>query len=239
MMNLLVQERQSLLEMDAKLFGWAPTTVMVMLYGFVDESGEWADGRLQRLTLGGFIAPWSSVKRLCVEWRAALDDESLESFHMREIASDERDFANWPFERQRRLDRFIDILCKYAVRFFAFNYAVTMPDAAFYDTYETALSRVMLNTGKVAVAYGQPVRLVFAKTNEISLEMIGKYFDHINWYEDHVSAVSQESSAKCPPLQAAEIVARGLRATNKIEWPVHSLEKILQTRKDFDYVISG
>jgi len=32
--------------------------------------------------------------------------------HMKEIASDEHDYANWPLARQKRLDRFVDVLCQ-------------------------------------------------------------------------------------------------------------------------------
>src|ERR1044071_1627374 len=105
----------SVLEQMAVISGWRPRDVVALMWNYLDESGEFNEAVspkvLRRLTLGGFFAPWDAIRRLCEEWRAALEVESLGEFHMKEIASDEHNYANWPKDRQNRLDRFVDILC--------------------------------------------------------------------------------------------------------------------------------
>lgn len=52
--------------------------------------------------------------------------------------------------------------------------------------------------------------VVFAQTDEIKSELIGRYFDRLHWY-DELDGFSILRSRDCPSLQAAEIVARGLK----------------------------
>ena len=126
----------SSMEMEALMGSWASGTIVMVMWGFADESGEHdEDGHLKRLTLGGFFAPWENVKKLCEQWRAALKAENLGEFHMKEIASDEHDYFNWPKDRRDRLDRFTDILCEHAVEFFAFNYSASECRPPFKDAY--------------------------------------------------------------------------------------------------------
>jgi hypothetical protein len=118
-MNAPVRSWQiSGLEQQALMSGWGPKTMVAPIWGHFDESGEEdANGKLKRLTLGGFFAPWPEIGILCRKWRDALDKESLGAFHMKDIASDEHDFDNWPADRQERLKRFVDILCDHAAHF--------------------------------------------------------------------------------------------------------------------------
>jgi hypothetical protein len=133
------------------------------------------------------------------------------------------------------LDGFVDILCEHASHFCAFSYTATVKDRAFKDTYETALSRVMLNAGKVVDQEGDRIRLVFAKTHEISGEMIGRYFDLINWQETFVESYEIARSSGSPPLQAAEIVARGLKRQVQDGLITHSFARVLGSAKMLDW----
>ena len=157
-----------------------------MLWGYFDESGEHGpDGKLLRLTLGGFFAPWQAVEQLCQVWRKALDDEGLSEFHMKEIASDERAYDQWPPARQLRLDRFIDIVCEYAVNFCAFKYSTgaAKKEKLFRDTYECAMTRTMIIAASLCEKNKQTAHIVYAKTHEIKEELIGLYFDRLGWGE--------------------------------------------------------
>jgi hypothetical protein len=203
----------------------------VALWGFLDESGEHAtSGRLTRLTLGGFFASWGNVKQLCEDWRAALDAESLGEFHMKEIASDEYNYANWPPERQLRLDRFVDVLCNCAAEYGAFSYPVGAAARAFRDTYETALARMLIVAASLAERTGDEVRLVFAHTDEIRAARIGEYFDGLRWGE-YLAGYTIARSRKEPALQAAEIVSRGLKRLMEDGGITHSFGRIIDCGK--------
>ena len=139
--------------------GWLPGRILIVLYAYFDESGEHnPDGSLNRLTIGGFIAPWSEVEQLCIEWRAAQAEHAMGEFHMKEFASDEHDFWSWPPERQKRLNDFVHILCKRAERFCARTYKVTNGKKALKDTYETALAGIVPKLGTIAEERGKRSR---------------------------------------------------------------------------------
>lgn len=203
-----------------------------MLYGYFDESGEHSlDGKLQQLTLGGFVARRPEIEKLCQDWCAALDQSGMADFHMRVFASDEAGYARWDVERQKRLDSFINALCRNITHYCAFSYTVTTQGTAFKDAYETALARVMINAAGVARRSDDRIKLVFAHTQEIKGELIQRYFDRLNWREDGIQGVSHEMSDGCPPLQAAEIVARGMRRKVQDGLVTHSFAKMKAAAK--------
>jgi len=204
---------------------------LAIMDGYFDESGEYDENRkLKRLTLGGFFAPRSEIERLSVKWRAALDDEGLAEFHMREIASDEHDYPNWPTERQRRLDRFIDILCEHAGEFGAFSYAPRNPARPFYDAYQQPLNRVLIIAASLSERIKERGIVTFAQTQEIKSELIGRYFDRLHWH-DELDGYSVLRSRDCPALQSAEIVARGLKRVMQDGGITQSFYRIITARK--------
>jgi hypothetical protein len=227
-MNALVRIRSDLsgLQLDARLGRWGTETIVVVLTGYFDESGEHEGDQLKRLTLGGFFAPWPAIEQLTTQWRAALDDEAISEFHMKEFASDEHQFTNWSPDRQRRLDRFVDILCAHAQVFGAFSYVPACgTKRAFKDTYETALNRVFGVAAELCVDRGKG-QVVFAQTGEISTEMVGGYFDCMGFGEYLDRWVVARSSGE-PALQAAEIVARGMKRLMQDGLITHSFNRIL------------
>jgi hypothetical protein len=223
------------LEERALLGGWDQRDILAMLYGYFDESGEHGpDGKLVQLTLGGFIARWPEVESLCRDWRAALDDCGWVEFHMRAIASDEHKFETWPPARRAQLTRFVDILCRHVEHFCAFSYAVTAKSDVFKDTYETALSRVMLNAEEAVKQQSDRIRLTFAKTHEISGQMIGRYFDQSNWDETLLESYEIARSSGSPPLQAAELVVKGFAREVRDGVTTHSLGRVRAKAKLFN-----
>jgi hypothetical protein len=218
--------RRSGLELDARLLGWDVETIVVLLTGYFDESGEHEGTELRRLTLGGFFAPWSEIQRLTDRWRIALKAESWGEFHMKEFASDEHDFANWPPDRQQRLDRFVDILCDHAQVFAAFSYVPTSKSDAFKDTYETALNRVFNIATALCNEAGEKGQLIFAQTQEISTHMVGRYFEETGWAE-YLDRWVVARSAGEPALQAAEIVARGMKRLMQDGLMTHSFGRVV------------
>jgi hypothetical protein len=224
----------SSLEQMAREASWQRRSIVLVLVGFFDESGEHGTrGALKRLTMGGFWAPWESVERLCVAWRAALAVESLSEFHMKEIASDEHLYDCWPAERQRRLDRFVDILCEHAAQFGAFSYPVTGAKNAFREAYEPGLARVLITTSSLCDKAGERGRVVFAQTHEIKQELVGRYFDRLGWAQ-YLDGYAVLVARHNPALQAAEIVARGLRRLMEDGAVIPSFLKICRSGKPLD-----
>jgi hypothetical protein len=221
------------LEQLAYIGSWRPQRVLALMHGFFDESGEFGpDGKLKRLTLGGFFAHWSEIEALTAKWRETLDRESMAEFHMKEFASDEHDYKNWAPERQRRLDGFVDILCEHAAEFGAFSYKVLDTSRAFVDAYEPALARILIVSSSLAERVSERGNVVFAKTEEIKLELIGRYFDQLHWGE-YLDGFSVLRSRDCPALQAAEIVARGMKRFMQDGTATHSFRRIRETFKPF------
>ena len=212
-----------------------PNDVTVMLYWFLDESSEHGpDGQYEQLILGGFLASWREVRHLSRDWLAALDSSHIATFHMSEFAPDEHNFASWLPERQAQLDLFVDVLCKHVSHFSAFSYKVTNPNDALQDTYGNALSHIMNQAASIAVHENERLRLVFAKTGGISMGHIGEYFDALNWERNHVHSVITELSQYNPPLQAAEIVVRGMKNYVESGIMTHSFAKVWNCAKVFD-----
>jgi hypothetical protein len=185
--------------------------VVGVVWGFFDESIEQeAGGKPLRLTLGGFYAPWETVESLCEKWRQALEIDGLGSFHMKEIISDEHNYSAWPKDRQDMLNRYVDILCEHATRFAAYSYPIRDGRYTFRDGYRPALARAMMINNSLCRDSGERGQIVFAQTSEIKQELIGRFFDRLG-YGDYMDGWAVQKSAANPALQAAEIVARGMK----------------------------
>jgi hypothetical protein len=233
-MNAPVRLRWELsgLEQMARMGGWAPGTVLIAMWGNFEESGEHdpVTGHLRRLTMGGFYAPWAAVEKLCIEWRKALNSESLGSLHLKKIASDEDNYLNWPLEKRQRLDRFVDILCEHATHFGAFSYPALNPRRAFVQAYKPGLARALIKLDELCAEHGETGRIVFARTHEIKASLIGRYFDQANWSK-RFSGYAVLKAADEPALQAAEIVARGMKRFMQDGGITYSFAKIQLTHR--------
>jgi hypothetical protein len=207
------------------------------MWNYLDESGELDEQvspkRLARLTLGGFFAPWEHIEQLSGRWKTALDEECLAEFHMKEIASDEHRYDQWPPERQNRLNRFVDILCDCAHTFCAYTYNIVTPGKAFEEAYETALNRALIRAATISDETGSRAHIVFAKTQQVSGELIGRYFDRLDWGQ-YLDGYHVLRSRDEPALQAAEIVARGMKRLMQDGLVTRSFRRILTAGKPFE-----
>ncbi|MGA2794890.1 MAG: hypothetical protein ABSE69_15440 [Roseiarcus sp.] len=210
---------------------WGSKTMVAPIWGHFDESGEdRANGKLKRLTLGGFFAPWPEIKALCERWREALETEGLGSFHMKEIASNEHDYENWPSDRQVRLKRFVDILCDHASHFGAYSKEAVGAKNLFVRAYQPCLNRAFIELENICIDGGARGNIVFAQSAEISNAMIGRYFDLANW-SGWFDGYGVRKSSNEPALQAAEIVARGMKQLMQDGTITYSFARILATGK--------
>lgn len=226
----------SCLEQLAHMSRWEAKTMVASIWGYFDESGEHAaaDGKLIRLTLGGFYAPWPEIEVLCRRWREALEAEGLSDFHMKEIASDEHAYENWPSDRKTRLDRFVDILCDTAVSFGAFSYSAKSKKNLFSDAYQLGLGRVLIELENISIDNVTKGHVVFARSTQISQELIGRYFDQANW-DNRLGGYSVMIAKDEPALQAAEIVARGMKQLMQDGLCTHSFQRLIATGKPFRF----
>ncbi len=233
-MNALVRFSGELsgIEQMARLGNWQPGTVLMAIWGYFDESGEHdpVTGFLKRLTLGGFYAPWGATEALIREWRRALEEECLTASHLKEWASDEDNYLNWPDEKKRRYNRFLAVLCAHVTHFAAFSYPVLNPRRAFVQAYKPALARSLIELEQLCIAENERGHIVFAQTDEISNAMIGRYFDGANW-NNHFDGYAVHRAANEPALQAAEIVARAMKRFMQDGGITYSHTKIKLTGK--------
>jgi hypothetical protein len=81
-------ERGRILYELGTLLGWQPETLVWMLYGLFDESGEHKkDGRLIRLSIGGALATFDTWQAFTKDWIAILHNHHIETFHATEDKS--------------------------------------------------------------------------------------------------------------------------------------------------------
>lgn len=220
------------LEQLAVVCGWHSGTGVIVLWTYLDESGEHSGARnhLKRLSLGGFTAPWANIKRLCERWRDALNAESLVDFHMNDIFSDEAGFDSWEPARQKRLSRFVDVLCDEAVVFNAYSYGGDRPKGLFREAYNHGIARALIDLENFCVEIGERGHVVFAKTDEIRHGHVGSYFDRIDW-DECLDGFTIQKSRENPALQAAEIVARGMKRVMQDGFVTYSFRRILDAGK--------
>ncbi|MFZ1963798.1 MAG: hypothetical protein WAU78_10115 [Roseiarcus sp.] len=144
---------------------------------------------------------------------------------MKDIASDEDHYMTWPPERQQRLDRFVDILLKYPIELGAFSYEADQRTRLFGWVYRVAVHRVFINAETLCEANGAMAHVYFAQTQEISDLGIGRYFRKVRWPET-LGGYSVERARLNPALQAAEIVARGMRRLMQDGGITHSFGRL-------------
>jgi hypothetical protein len=125
-----------------------------------------------------------------------------------------------------RLNRFVDILCEHVLEFGAFSYTREKQPGMFRGIYETALNRVFINAASLCERLGERGRVVFAQTHEISEKLIGRYFERLGWSQ-YLDGYAVEHARCNPALQAAEIVARGMKRLMQDGGITYSLARIL------------
>jgi hypothetical protein len=127
----------------------------------------------------------------------------------------------------------VDILCQHASVFCGYSYRVTTPERLFEDTYQKALARAFMRAATLSNESGSKAHIVFAKTEEISIELVGRFFDRLHW-DEFLRGYSVLRSRDEPALQAAEIVARGFKRKMQDGLITHSMARLIATGKQFE-----
>ena len=82
---------------------------MVMLTAYYDESGDDNDPKAKICGMAGAIATKHQWDRLEVKWKARLDLDGLEYFHMKEYAHSTGIFTEWKSDEDRRRKLLADL----------------------------------------------------------------------------------------------------------------------------------
>lgn len=80
---------------------------MLMLTGYMDESGHSEDPALHFAGMAGFVAPLRSWQEFEKHWQPTLDSYGLkEPFHMKDFAHSVGEFRDWGKEESKRQELF-------------------------------------------------------------------------------------------------------------------------------------
>lgn len=225
--------------------GWQSRTVVAMLWGYFDESGEDdpITGHLANMTIGGCFAPFDVWKSVSEQWGRALDNEGVQVFHMADFEHYRGEFE-WFLQNDERdkkrhehfLNILLDIICKHLRHYVAFgNVPVsTDPRKRFSDAYERGIVDVIMHAGKEsAFAFKQPISLVFAIHKDFSEERIQRYFNLINWGDARLASVAVGRPERIHPLQVADLVAyelsRQQRSNAPVRYPFRRLKETAES----------
>jgi Protein of unknown function (DUF3800) len=175
---------------------WKPEEMIAMLWAYFDESGEHGPkGGLQRLTIGGLIAPIEAWREFDEEWGDVLGAQGMNFFHRRA-------------EGAGRDDRFMRIIGEHVGLVLGFSAAATNSNA---ETYEISFVDCLLHLAN-ASARTDAVSVVFAKHPEFHSSRGDGYREIVNWRDARLASIAFDDPKRLRPLQAADLVAHALRS---------------------------
>lgn len=198
---------------------WQPIDLIAMLWAYFDESGEYQDGTLKRLTLGGCIASFENWQAFDQRWRAALDDEGVNVFHMADFEAREGEFprSDWEESRRRKLlGNLLGIINQHVSIFVGFaNYPVKFPEKrSMRAGYDRLIARSMINTANRPWGLDEEISIVFARHPEFSSVRVLEYFEIIN-QDKSLESCAVAEPGKVLPLQAADLFTYELMKFSK------------------------
>jgi hypothetical protein len=199
---------------------WGERSLIVMLWGYFDESGYHDPGtnHLKKLSFGGCLASVDEWKGFGPEWISALDEEGIRgAFHM-------ADFEKWikPFDfklddgsrdyakHNRLLNRLLEIIGRHVPRVFGFTHNVSTKklSKALKDTYESCvIDTIMYMANASAYDLNDRISIIFARHKEFALPRIEQYFGFMNYGDARLGTVGTDAPINLSQLQAADVVA--------------------------------
>ena len=171
---------------------WRPSENVAMIWAYYDESGEYADGKLLNMSIGGCVSSLAKWELFKVDWCATLQAEGLSYFHM-------TDFEAWksPYdfklpdgsrdnEKHRRLIAgLLSVMLDYVECFAAFSAGnLVSPDGSL--AHGLAMEDCVLGAVTHAIhdlwdRYQEPINLVFGKQRHFSYAKIMRYVEFNDW----------------------------------------------------------
>jgi hypothetical protein len=211
---------------------WPPQRVAVMLWAYVDDSNihERGSGKVETIGMGGAIASFYSWQLLEDSWQKELDRERIESFHMTDFESYNKQFKGWSEGRHKRLLN--TLLCIIRTNVSAYvGYSVpASPGKEFTETYKAALGRMLHYCGQTALTLGETkVSLVFAHQPQVKSGRIASFLDLARGAFPEIASFTGASPNECCALQAADLLAyelvrwRGVPDVTGARYPIRHL----------------
>jgi hypothetical protein len=211
-----------------------------MLWAYFDESGchNPKNGRLQRLTFGGCLAPAHAWEGFESEWRAILEPEKVDCFHM-------ADFEAWrpPFNFQlpdgsrdqakhnRILNELLNAIARRAPWTFGFSRNVTIEGQSLREIYECcAIDTLMHMANSSAYYYGDEISVVFAQHKEFARSNLEGYFRFMNYADARLGTVATDKPKNVCQLQAADLIAYEVSRMERTgvpeRYPIRELKRL-------------
>jgi hypothetical protein len=186
------------------MLDWRAHTSVLMLWAYVDESGEHApDGSLRKHTIGGCIASCESWQRLSQRWSSALVTMYLPCFHMAHFEARRPPYSSWTDEeRKSRLNTLLEILGEPGRDCFGFT-NVMRPHDTTSSMYERCAHDLLLELAM----FDDDFAVVFAHHPEFARhnELLGR-LQEFGMGEKIRSCTVARPIDVCP-LQAADVIA--------------------------------
>jgi hypothetical protein len=209
--------------------GWHARTVLVMLWMYLDESGEHdrSSGRLKGLALAGGIALFPSWEALSIEWTSILESFGISMFHMADFEARAKPFKEWPEDRRRGLlSGLLDIAVRHVPIFFGTIDQSDKP--GFRQRYIANLAKMTKEMWIASRHSSEPLTVVIAAHKEIKAELMGWAFDLWSQDSDLRFGGFADPTSVCP-LQVADIVAyefcRAARTEKRQRYPLTRLKE--------------
>ena len=194
-------ERRDFLRELGILLGWQPETLVWMLYGHFDESGEHAaGGQLVRLTIGGALATFETWQALNADWAKILANHFVETFHA------VNDKANLPL--MEAIYRAVD---RHSIWLFGITHRTEHSKKPFKGAYGQGVIKLLKAAHQQAFRERDDCHLIFAEHKEFSIRRIAAYYEKMRDLVPRLNGLSVSKPQTCLPLQLADLVAHAVK----------------------------
>lgn len=201
---------------------WSAESLVAMVWGYFDESGEHdkCTGHFTRLTIAGAIAPCEVWQIFSARWKVILQKAGITTmFHMVDFENRRGPFVGWSEEKRRIvLNQLLDEIIEAAPEIVGFVAEPEPGRHALKDSYDSIIAKMTKEAAIGAFSSAIPVTMVFAKHKDFSAKRIGEYFDL--WNDTgrlKFGGVADPNSVL--PLQAADIIAYELSRWGRRDRP--------------------
>jgi len=194
---------------------WPPESGVVMMWAYFDESGEHDrdSGHLRRLTFGGALASCDGWLGLEPKWRAALDSEGLDTFHM-------TDFEAWqpPFDfrlpdgtrdyarHNGLLNKLLDAIGQHVPYTFGFTRAVPTR-RKFRASYKAGAIDVVMHMATKSFEFHEGLSVLFARHKDFKPQGYDEIFSFMSADYPQLRTVGSDTPACLCQLQVADVIA--------------------------------
>jgi hypothetical protein len=195
-----VQQEGFLYELGS-LLGWQSGTLVWMLYGFFDESGEHADGRLIRLTIGGGLATFDTWQALTKNWIEVLANQNIKTFH----AADDKNNELLMQDIYRAIDKHPMLWM------FGTTHAGQNENNLLKEAYGKGAIEMLKMVHRQAETEHDEFQIVFAELKDFRIGRIAKYCEKLKSQLPLLNGWSSSRPQTCGPLQLADLVAHAVK----------------------------